>query len=114
MNDQQLYPAAASYPRQLAPTTAMLLRSTVDGVPSADSFDVQDAATLYWKPVPTVLRMPDREEQVVELMVRILSGVSRANHNSRVRRRTQGLNSAQVRQPAVETCSSVLSVTQTL
>lgn len=51
-----------------------------------DSFDVQSATTLFWKPVPTVLRMQDREEQVVELMVRILSGVSRTNHNSRVRR----------------------------
>jgi hypothetical protein len=92
----------------------MLLRSTADGVPGADSSDVQDAATLYWKPVPTVLRMPDREEQVVELMVRILSGVSRANHNSRVRRRTQRLHSAQVRQSPVETCSSVVSELQAL
>lgn len=51
-----------------------------------DSFDVQSATTLFWNPVPTVLRMQDREEQVVELMVRILSGVCRTNHNSRVRR----------------------------
>ena len=56
-----------------------------------DDFDAQGAATLFWEPVPTVLRAQDWEEQVVELTVRILSAVSRTNHNSRVRRLMVGM-----------------------
>lgn len=56
-----------------------------------NDFDVQGAATLFWEPVPTVLRAHDRAEQAMELTVRILSGVSRTNHNSRVRRPMLGL-----------------------
>lgn len=51
-----------------------------------NDFDVHTAATLFWEPVPTVLRAHDRDEQATELTIRILSGVSRTNHNSRVRR----------------------------
>ena len=53
---------------------------------SYESFDVQTASTLYWKTVPALLRLQDREEQPGELTVRILSGLNRNNHNSRVRR----------------------------
>ena len=52
---------------------------------SYESFDVQTASTLYWKTVPALLRLQDREEQSGELTVRILSGLNRNNHNSRVR-----------------------------
>jgi len=47
-------------------------------------FDLQTAQTLFWKPVPVLLRQADREDQHEELTFRILSGVSRANHNMRV------------------------------
>ena len=51
---------------------------------SWESFDVQTASTLYWKSIPVLVKQHDREEQTVELTVRILSGVNRNNHNSRV------------------------------
>ena len=51
---------------------------------SWESFDVQTASTLYWKSVPVLVKQHDREEQKVDLTVRILSGVNRNNHNSRV------------------------------
>ena len=51
---------------------------------SWESFDVQTASTLYWKTVPVLVKQNDREEQKVDLTVRILSGVNRNNHNSRV------------------------------
>lgn len=51
----------------------------------AQGFDWQTAQTLFWKPVPVQLRQADREDQNEELTFRILSGVSRANHNMRVR-----------------------------
>ena len=51
---------------------------------SWESFDVQTASTLYWKALPVLVRQSDREEQTTELTVRILSGVNRNNHNSRV------------------------------
>ena len=47
-------------------------------------FDLQTAQTLFWKPVPVQLRQAEREDQHEELIFRILSGVSRANHNMRV------------------------------
>ncbi|KAK9808849.1 hypothetical protein WJX72_005003 [[Myrmecia] bisecta] len=53
---------------------------------SWESFDVQTASTLYWKAVPVLLQQADREEQTGELTVRILSGVNRNNHNSRILR----------------------------
>lgn len=49
-----------------------------------DSFDVQSATTLYWKPISFLVRQPDREEHVCELIVRILSGFDRTDHSSRV------------------------------
>jgi len=61
---------------------------------SWESFDVQTASTLYWKALPVLVKQNDREEQTNEqndreeqtneLTVRILSGVNRNNHNSRV------------------------------
>ena len=53
---------------------------------SWESFDVQTASTLYWKALPVLVKQNDREEQTSELTVRILSGVNRNNHNSRVSR----------------------------
>ena len=56
-----------------------------DGASSGwDSFDVQSATTLYWKAVSFLVRQPDREEHVCELIVRILSGYDRTDHSSRV------------------------------
>jgi spindle assembly abnormal protein 6 len=49
-------------------------------------FDTQTASTLYWKAIPCLLRLNDREDQTEELTFRILSGVTRQNHNLRVRR----------------------------
>lgn len=51
---------------------------------SWESFDVPTASTLYWKALPVLVKQNDREEQTNELTVRILSGVNRNNHNSRV------------------------------
>lgn len=48
-------------------------------------FDLQTATTLFWKPVPVLLRQNDREDQYEELTFRILTGVARQNHNLRVR-----------------------------
>ena len=45
---------------------------------------MQTASTLYWKALPVLVKQNDREEQTNELTVRILSGVNRNNHNSRV------------------------------
>ncbi|KAL3143105.1 hypothetical protein ABBQ38_003378 [Trebouxia sp. C0009 RCD-2024] len=53
---------------------------------SWESFDVQTASTLYWKALPVLVKQNDREEQTNELTVRILSGVNRNNHNSRILR----------------------------
>lgn len=47
-------------------------------------FDLQTASTLYWKPIPVLLKQHDREDQVEQLTFRILSGVTRQNHNLRV------------------------------
>lgn len=49
-----------------------------------DSFDVQTASTVYWKEVPVLSRMPDREEHKADLTIRIMTGVNRNNHNARV------------------------------
>ncbi|GMH41103.1 hypothetical protein BSKO_09013 [Bryopsis sp. KO-2023] len=53
---------------------------------SWETFDVQTASTLYWQSVPVLLKHLDREEQVEELTVRILSGFTRQNHNLRILR----------------------------
>lgn len=47
-------------------------------------FDTQSATTLYWKPIPVLLRQQDREDVTEELTFRILTGVMRQNHNLRV------------------------------
>lgn len=54
--------------------------------PEAKSgFDPATATTLYWKQVPVLLKQSEREDQTEQLTFRILSGVSRQNHNLRVR-----------------------------
>ena len=50
----------------------------------ADSFDNAAAASLYWKQVPVVLRLLDREEHGCDLTVRIFSGTSHGTHAHRV------------------------------
>lgn len=42
------------------------------------------AQTLFWKPVPVLLKQAEREDQHEPLIFRILTGVSRGNHNMRV------------------------------
>ncbi|KAL6758042.1 centriole protein [Haematococcus lacustris] len=51
-----------------------------------NGFDLQTASTLFWKPVPVLLRSTEREDQFEELTFRILTGVSRSNHNMRILR----------------------------
>ena len=51
----------------------------------ADSFDNAAAASLYWKQVPVVLRLLDREEHGCDLTVRIFSGTNHGSHAYRVR-----------------------------
>ena len=47
-------------------------------------FDLQSATTLFWKPVPVIVRHSDREDQNEDLTCRILTGHARHNHNLRV------------------------------
>lgn len=49
-----------------------------------DNFDLQSSTTLYWKAINCLLKQPDREEQAFKLTVRVLMGVNRSSHNSRV------------------------------
>lgn len=51
----------------------------------APDFDVASATRLYWRAVPVTVRLADREEHVASLTVRIMSGVARSGHASRVR-----------------------------
>lgn len=55
-----------------------------DDARNAVGFDVTTASTLFWKPVPVLLRQQEREDQQEDLTFRILSGVARQNHNLRV------------------------------
>jgi hypothetical protein len=59
--------------------------STAAAAGAQTGFDLQSCATLFWKPVPILLRHGEREEQQEELTFRILTGVSRTNHGMRVR-----------------------------
>ncbi len=71
----------ASGPR-CAPAMPLVLDD--DPSKSAVGFDVQSATTLFWKPVPVLLRQTEREDQLEELTFRILTGFARQNHNLRV------------------------------
>jgi spindle assembly abnormal protein 6 len=51
---------------------------------TANGFDPASANTLYWKDVPVLVRQQDREDQTEHLTFRILSGVTKQNHNLRV------------------------------
>lgn len=53
---------------------------------TANGFDPSSANTLYWKDVPVLVRQQDREDQTETLTFRILSGVTKQNHNLRVLR----------------------------
>lgn len=55
-----------------------------DDVRAANGFDPASASTLYWKDVPVLVRQHDREDQTEQLTFRILSGVTKQNHNLRV------------------------------
>ena len=48
-------------------------------------FDAASATSLYWKTIPTLLRLADRNEHTSELSVRILTGNIRGSPRSRVR-----------------------------
>ena len=66
----------------------LILNEEPDRGGAGTGFDLQTATTLFWKPVPVLLRQADREDQQEELTFRILNGVSRSNHNMRVRAAT--------------------------
>jgi hypothetical protein len=53
---------------------------------AAGGLDAATATTLFWRPIPVLLKQPDREDSVETLTFRILSGVTRNNHNLRVSR----------------------------
>ena len=55
-----------------------------DGVSWRTSF-TETATTLFERSVPVALRSGDKEERVEELTVRILLGISKQLHNSKVR-----------------------------
>lgn len=64
---------------------ALMARLKDEDTRTMSGFDLQTASTLYWKPIPVLLKQHDREDQVEQLTFRILSGVTRQNHNLRVR-----------------------------
>ncbi|GIL47125.1 hypothetical protein Vafri_4030 [Volvox africanus] len=49
-------------------------------------FDLSTSSTLFWRPVPVLLKQHDREDQQEALTVRILTGYARQNHNLRILR----------------------------
>ncbi|MEW5299491.1 MAG: hypothetical protein WDW36_002505 [Sanguina aurantia] len=53
---------------------------------NSTGFDVQTATTLFWKPVPVLLKQLDREDMLEDLTFRILTGFARQNHNLRILR----------------------------
>ncbi|CAD7701284.1 unnamed protein product, partial [Ostreobium quekettii] len=57
-----------------------------DASGSWETFDVASASTQFWERVPVVTKAGDREEELRELTVRILSGFARQNHNLRILR----------------------------
>jgi hypothetical protein len=76
---------------------------------TSTAFELQTAATLFWKSVPVQLRQAEREDQHEQLVFRILSGVSRANHNMRVcgqRHRERPLESTSLKQQPGPECAS--------
>lgn len=53
-------------------------------ISSWECFDVNTATTLFWKRIPFVYKAEEREEIHEDFTVRILSGVTKNNHNLRV------------------------------
>lgn len=62
----------------------LVLEDEARNGPGGGGFDLQTAQTLFWRPVPVLLRQAEREDQFEELTFRILTGVARNNHNMRV------------------------------
>jgi spindle assembly abnormal protein 6 len=73
-------------------------------------FDLQTASTLYWKAIPVLLKQHDREDQVEQLTFRILSGVTRQNHNLRVSSKPSWCPSAVARPPVCAVPRALLLV----
>ena len=65
----------------------------------ADSFDNSAAASLYWKQIPVILRLCDREEHGCDLTVRIFSGTGHGSHAYRVGGPAEETASFAVREP---------------
>eukprot|EP00798_Chlamydomonas_sp_ICE-L_P020165 gene20165-26901_t len=58
----------------------------LDDDPKATGFDLQTAQTLFWRPVPVLLRQNEREDMTEDFNFRILTGYARQNHNLRILR----------------------------
>ena len=56
----------------------------LEAVDVAGGFDAAAASTLFWRAIPVLLKQPDRADSVETLTFRILSGVTRNNHNLKV------------------------------
>ncbi|GLC45099.1 hypothetical protein PLESTB_001468100 [Pleodorina starrii] len=63
-----------------------LLLDSVDDPKAPIGFDLPTSSTLFWRPVPVLLKQQDREDQHEALTVRILTGFARQNHNLRILR----------------------------
>jgi len=51
---------------------------------SWECFDVSTATTLFWKSVPFLYKASDREGVKEDFTVRVMTGVTKTNHNLRV------------------------------
>ena len=55
----------------------------VDSDPKSWRSNVENASTLFEKPVPVKIRTLDKEERVEELVIRILMGVHKGQHGAK-------------------------------
>ena len=78
----------------------------------ADSFDNSTATSLYWKQVPVILRLRDREEHGCDLTIRIFSGTSHGSHAYRVRASPQGSRASGAEFSCRSRCSGFCSVAE--
>lgn len=78
------------------------------GLCTGSEFDTASATSLYWKTVPTLLRLADRNEHTSELSLRILTGNIRGNHRSRVRVRAAHMHA----HGNLMYCTYILSIDQ--
>ena len=51
---------------------------------SWECFDVSTASTLFWKQVPFIYKTAEREDVREKFTVRILTGLTKTNHNLKV------------------------------